>query len=261
MRGVRLPGAKAIEDGILGVEMMDFDVDTAKTDPRGGVLGEPTSSSSVWTPRQIELKKWLESTAPALAPLYTAAVQMVNDPSFPGRVWLVAHAVREIRNRLPDAIAGELSGGRTEYSKLAEEVHVAWVDDGLPLDGAVSVLALGDPDPRGPERYEISRSLLISVGELVVGHLAASNRKRKTALRLFEATTESPVPPYVVATWLRSTDWSNAYAHVRNQPLSASDDASLAGKFDRFETALAAIARRSYENMDELDEILGSANR
>jgi hypothetical protein len=186
---------------------------------------------------------------------------MVHDPSFPGRVWLVAHAVREIRNRLPDAIAGELSGGRTEYSQLAQGVHDAWIDDGLPSDGSVPVLATADPDASGPERHEISISLLTSVGELVVGHLAASNRKRETALRLFEATTESPIPPYVVESWLRSTNWSNAYAHVRNQPLSASDEALLAEKFDRFETALAAIARRSYENMDELDEILDSANR
>jgi hypothetical protein len=251
-----------------GAEEMYPDVDTGLPTASGSTGGEPTSSSSPWTARQIELKKrqielrkWLESNAPTLAPVYSAAVQMVHDPSFPGRVWLVAHAVREIRNRLPDAIAGELRGTRTEYSQLAEEVRATWVDDGLPSDGSVPVLLAVDPDSSGPERYDISWSLLAAVGELVVGHLAVADRKRETARRLFEATTEWPIPAYVVESWLRSTKWANAFAHVRNQPLNPSDEESLAGKFDRFENALTAIARRSYENMDELDEILDSANR
>lgn len=226
----------------------------------GRTAGETTGSPLPWTARQLELKKWLEANGPTLAPVYSAAVQMVSDRSFPGRVWFVAHAVREIRNRLPDAIAGELRSTRTEYSQLAEEVRTTWVDDGLPSDGSVPVLSAADPDSSGPDRYDISWPMLTAVGNLIVGHLAVSGRNRRTARRLFEATTESPIPAYVVESWLRSTKWANAFAHVRNQPLNPSDEESLAERFELFENALAALARRSYENMDELDEILDSAN-
>jgi hypothetical protein len=39
------------------------------------------------------------------------------------------------------------------------------------------------------------------------------------------------------------------------------DEASLESEFAAFETVLMAMANRSYENMDDLDDILGSANR
>lgn len=221
----------------------------------------PGTLDEYWTSRRLELQRWLKLNAPALAPVYTAAVQMALDEAFPGRVWFVAHAIREIRNRLPDALAGEIASSRTEYRQLAEEVHSCWIEDGLPEDGSTPVVDAADPGASGPVRYEISQSLLSSVGGLVAGHLAVSDRNEENARRLFEVAAGGPIPRYVVKAWLRGTRWAQAFAHIRNKPLRPSDELSLIENFEAFEEALLAIARRSYENMDDLDEILGSANR
>jgi hypothetical protein len=54
-------------------------------------------------------------------------------------VW---HAMREIRNRLPDAVAGEVASSSLQYRTLADEVQRCWIEDGWPSDGAI---ALTDP--------------------------------------------------------------------------------------------------------------------
>ncbi len=69
----------------------------------------------VWTARQIGLRKWLESNAPTLAPVYLAAVQMVSDRSFPGRVWFVAHVL----------LIGVVASGCYEYPAEPIEIHNA----------------------------------------------------------------------------------------------------------------------------------------
>jgi hypothetical protein len=101
----------------------------------------------------------------------------------------------------------------------------------------------------------------LAVGRLVAEHAAIADRNRAKAQRLFEAVAGSTAPAYVVRTWLRGGRQAHKLAHVQNKPFDPDDEASLESEFAAFEAALVAIANRSYENMDDLDEILGSANR
>src|SRR5712691_4920516 len=73
---------------------------------------EPTAAgpqNSCWTAKRRGLLTWLERVAPQLACLYAGAVAMAANHEFPGRVVFVWHAIREIRNRLPDFLAGEVA--------------------------------------------------------------------------------------------------------------------------------------------------------
>jgi hypothetical protein len=186
---------------------------------------------------------------------------MALDDAFPGRVWFVAHAIREIRNRLPDALAGEVATSRTDYPGLTAEVHLRWVEEGLPVEGGSIIDPAAEPSAAGLGRREVSGELLRAVSELITGHLAVSENNESRARRLFEAIGGDPPPQYVVRAWLRGRRWAEAHAHVRNAPLAEKDEEDLVGQFLDFEQALNAIASRSYQNMDALDEILGEANR
>lgn len=229
--------------------------------PPARAVASARDDESWWTAQRAELFRWLEREAPALAPVYRAAAQMALDEDFPGRVWFVAHAVREIRNRLPDALAGEVAASRTDYAGLTAEVHARWVEDGLPADGTPSIDAPAEPSAADLGRREVSGELLGAVGALVAGHLTATDNNESRARRLFEAVGDGPPPSYVVRRWVGGTRWANAYAHVRNKPLARRDEERLEGDFLGFEETLTAIANRSYENMDALDEILDAANR
>jgi hypothetical protein len=67
---------------------------------------QPEAVADVWTDRRLAILEWLESAAPSLAELYQGAVQLLDDPGFPGRLRFIAHGVRDVRNRLPDVVAG-----------------------------------------------------------------------------------------------------------------------------------------------------------
>lgn len=71
-------------------------------------LGGPDVAVDSWQrPEQVELVGWLENNAAALAPLYRGALALAMLDSFPGRAHFIAHAIREIRNRLPGALGQE----------------------------------------------------------------------------------------------------------------------------------------------------------
>jgi hypothetical protein len=184
---------------------------------------------------------------------------MANDRQFPGRVWFMAHALRDMRNRLPDAIAGPVKHSNTQYSELAAAICDQWARDGHEAR-RVSAADDGQPSVDGPARIEISPALFSAVEELVVGHEAIAPRMLEDANRLFRALSGSAVPRYVVDSWLAATKRAERFAHLRTKPLTAEKVREFEEIFERCEQLLVAMANRSYENMDELDELLTAAN-
>jgi hypothetical protein len=217
------------------------------------------SATGLWTPQRVRILDWLKTAAPAVAQVYEGAVRLAMDHDFPGRVWFAAHALRDMRNRLPDAIAGPVKGSRTEYSELAVEVTKRWIEDGLPSDGTSPVEAASEPTAGSPNRVEVSVSLLNAVADLVAGHLAIGPRKQESARRLFTEIAGQPVPDYAVRAWLDTTGRAEKFAHLRTKPLTPEDQREFEEIFLACEGALSVMASRSYENMDEIDEILDSA--
>jgi hypothetical protein len=234
------------------------------TEGEFATAAEPTAAgpqASCWTAKRRELLSWLERVAPQLAPLYAGAVVMVADDQFPGRVVFVWHAIREMRNRLPESLAGEAASAYVQYGDLASDIWRCWVDDGWPEDGSLVLPESSEPSTAGPKRYEVSRRVLVAVAKLVSGHVVGGRRNQANAERLFEAVAGTAVPPYVVSTWVRGGRKAHKLAHVHNKPVDRKEEGLLASDFAAFEEALLTIAKRAYENMDDLDEILGSANR
>lgn len=218
------------------------------------------SLATHWTPQRLRILAWLEAEAPAVAPVYGGAVRLAMDGEFPGRVWFVAHALRDMRNRLPDAIASPVKGSDTQYRALAAEVTRCWIEDGLPNDGTPPIDVANEPSAGGPARVEVSVALISAVADLVAGHLAIGPRKQESARRLFTAVAGEPVPEYAVQAWLDTTGRAERFAHLRNKPLTPEHESEFYEIFLACENALLAMANRSYENMDEIDEILDSAN-
>ena len=74
---------------------------------------------------QLELLWWMQRNAPSLAELYEGSVLMLQHRS-PGHVRLIAHSVREIRNRLPEYVSKVRSGGRLDDKGLIDNISKIW---------------------------------------------------------------------------------------------------------------------------------------
>ena len=181
--------------------------------------------------------------------------------SFPGRVHFVGHAIREIGNRLPEAIAGKLEGPNSDYSQLARAVESQWVDAGLPSDGSLLPAERATASAPSEEQHAIPRALLRAVSEIVIGHHAASSRNKERARHLFEFYSRGePLPEYAVKNWSKAIK-QHGLAHVHDKPLRPEDEEEITEAFLTIEQVLLTFANRSYENMDELDGLLESANQ
>lgn len=223
---------------------------------------EQEPSSGWLTKERTQVHTWLQLNAPHLAEVYLGSVRLFEDEEFPGRVYLVAHAVREIRNRLPDAIAGVVAKSNTEYNPLVSALHESWIAEGLPEDGSIPLDAPNpEPNSLGPIGRTVSSHFISAVGDVIVGHVAAGKNNDGKARRLFEQLGGEPVPSYVIRNWTKGTRSAVELTHVKNKELNSQHIDDLAAVYESFEAELIVITSRSYENMDTLDDILASANR
>ena len=76
----------------------------------------PAAAVSELSSDRLELLAWLRRNAPSLAELYEGAVLLLQNRP-PAHVRLIAHSVREIRNRLPDYVSKVESGGPFELQR------------------------------------------------------------------------------------------------------------------------------------------------
>ena len=236
--------------------------DSELSDDLGLDLGGPDVAAESWLgPERIELLSWLENNAPALAPIYRGALALAMFGSFPGRAHFIAHAIREIRNRLPGALGPKVARRDARYEQLTDEIRERWLADGFPEDGRLLPRAGSAPPASGPPGQHVSDELLTSVGELIEEHNEAQANRRAREEHAFGTMSDrGAVPPYFVQHWRKLYRDVEKFAHARDEPLPAEADGEWVANFLEFEEFLMALSKRSYESLDDLDILLERAN-
>lgn len=215
-----------------------------------------------WTPLRITLRGWLQRRAPGLAALYEGAAKLTYSAPLPGRIRFIALAMREICNRLPDAVAGVEAEVRVDYPTRLDEIARVWERNGLSLDASVPGIVSSDtPEPEGPPRVPIDRPLFVSLATLVRDHSRGRKRPEENAVRLFEAIApenralrETLAP--VIRQWVEIGKWSVARMHDWKLVDADYPEKELHRQLGLFEATLGALVQGFFQAVDELDEIL-----
>jgi hypothetical protein len=210
------------------------------------------------TQRQLHLLERLREHDQALGSLYRASVTMVRDRSFPARARLIAHAVREIRNRLPDAVAGPRSGGRLDYKNKMDGLARAWDRAGV----VTSPLVKRDEENRAAvdRKVALPVRLVRKIEKLISEHKNVRERKKEKAWRLIQvaAPETAGARQHLEACayhWYQVTEWFVGIAKG-----GTTDEATLESNFEHFEALLTSVLGHFFEAVDGLDEILEDAN-
>lgn len=233
---------------------------------RSPVIAGGVVRPDCWTPARLELRAWLERNAPSLAELYEGAVLLMFVSPVPGRVRFVAHAVREIRNRLPDVISGVKVQGRLDYKTRLDGLSELWKRSGLATDGCLpdSRPLDGPATPASPDIL-IDRHLFMEIAALIKDHITTRAKPEDAAIRLFEGVApenqrlRDTLRP-VVRQWLAITDWFMGRAHDSGAIDADCEAHHLREQFEIFEMMLAALTRGFFSTVDDLDEILENTN-
>jgi len=218
-----------------------------------------------WTDDRKELRSWFGRNAPSLGALYEGSLYILFSDGFPGRVRFVAHAVREIRNRLPDAIAGPKTSKRLDYVGRLDALAKKWQQAGFPIDGSQPVKVMADDALPATTDIPIPRSLYSKIALLVRDHIQTREKPSDAARRLFQAIdpnnqdAEATLRPRIQQ-WLECTKWFVARVHDNGSTDDQIDAQEMQRQFEIFETTLSALVRGFFKTLEELDEILEEAN-
>lgn len=204
---------------------------------------------------QKRIAEWLTKQDSELGQLYEGAVRMIQDRSFPGRLWLICHAVREIKNRLPEAVAGKSIIGRLDYTQKVEELAKACEGAGL---GSVRVVEREEQEVE----QKIPQGLVVLLNNLVTEHKAIAGKKHENTKRLIitlepeNKNLQASLVP-VINRWITETDWFEERAHV-GRTISEDD---LVAHFKGFERVLLSLAGYFYQGLEEIEQIVEKINK
>jgi len=225
-----------------------------------------TPPAPYWTEGRKDLRSWFTRNAPSLGELYEGALRILfSEIPFPGHVRFVAHAVREIRNRLPDVIAGPTQRPHVQYKNRMDQLCKEWEKWNLPTDGSLPISVSEGESLPGARDIPIPVSVYLEVARLVRDHKGARETRRDAARRLFEAIdpnnqmAEALLRPRIDH-WIEVTEWFVARAHDNGATNDQIDSEELKNRFEVFEKALSAMVREFFKTVEELDEILEEAN-
>ncbi|MGE5658869.1 MAG: hypothetical protein ACM37W_19910 [Actinomycetota bacterium] len=230
-------------------------------------VNSPSASPEYWTTVRQSIYSWLSEKAPSLAQLYKGAVFLIFEKPIPGRLRFVAHAVREIRNRLPDYF-GVQNGETVKYKKELDQLSETWRMSGFSIDGfpSDSNINAETSQPSLSPDIPIPRQLFREFQQLLEKHHAVPIKNTEKALNFFKSCVPAnePLPNTLIPIakhWWEITEWFMEKTHENCQTdVAERDDLDLCYKFELFESFLETIVKSFYNTTDILDEILKNAN-
>jgi hypothetical protein len=83
--------------------------------------------------KQEKINEWLAGQDERLSELYRGALQLKTEKAFPAKHQLIAHCLREIINRLPEAISGQKITSRVDYPKHLNGLINDWEQQYNPI--------------------------------------------------------------------------------------------------------------------------------
>lgn len=220
----------------------------------GSPAGNHTGGGAFpWTAQRNTIREFLRSNAPPLSALYEGAIVMFNEGTLPGRERFIAHAGREICNRLPDYLSGEERPKRIDYPKEVNRIAQEW--RGFPIE----------PSSEPMEEIAVQTGAYILINDLVRRHSELNIARRENAFRFYESRSPSDdnlrhVLGPVVSQWLEIGGWFAGHAHDSGPGGSQPTMEESTSRFTLLEAALSSLISAFYEVVEELDEILEDAN-
>ena len=209
----------------------------------------------IWTPVRLRIRRWFDQNHAELGALYVGAIEMLYAIPIQGRERFVAHAGREIANRLPDVICEEVpEPQRTTHARNLTALQRLWGKE-----------ILTDSDLE-QQTVEVSGALARCLSQLLLDHFAGSNTAADIARRLFAAVapenrTHAELAP-IVERWAKTSKWFTEKAHVPSKVAKAAnaDFQEIRSTFEQFEGMLRALIDNFYSTVSALDEILEETN-
>jgi hypothetical protein len=241
-------------------------------DGGGEIPPVPASGDFQLDPRQRQIaERLVRLGAQELADVYQGAVAILSQPTLPGAVRFVAHAVREIIRALPLYVDIPIPQ-RLDYTERLNELAELFQRAGL-MKRVVDSLSTEVPLPDAAastmqgSMVQLPAPLFIEVQALIRDHSQSVMFTHQSVLEetvvKFDVSHGNGGSAHVrpVVRQLRSIHaWAVKCAHLPGPGHAPPSRGECGARFRAFEDVLFALWTPFYEPVKELDDILGTAN-
>ena len=219
-----------------------------------------------WNDQRISILEWLTGRSGRLGELYVSAIEHAFEtPPRQARILMLAHAVREIGNRLPEEISDSYEQ-RSDTTGVLEN-FVKGFEKIIPPPEQT------EEDPSQPEETSrqgprsSGRTTIISgdffdlLKEVATKHRESIGRQRRNAIAMFQAVfpdaSERELLPQVDL-WLKVLRSGPNFAHVGDGDPKWE---TVLAWFEKFEDCLIPLSAKFFDIFEQVDDLLGKANR
>jgi hypothetical protein len=173
-------------------------------------------------------------------------------------VHFIAHAVRDIADRLVFVLDPQLKGSRVQYDNEMDAIEKDWP----------TFQKINDDDGDGlanPDTLTIDYTLASKINSLVEAHRERRTRPSNYELLFRYLMRNEPsrgdVNRRLVADFKKMRGWFMDLTHLRATEAPKIDEAELQTQFQNFEGILHSFVGDFFTGTAELDEILQQANQ
>ena len=178
-------------------------------------------------------------------------------PTFPGRVHFIAHAVRDIADRLVFVLDDGLPSSRVQYEHHLDSIQDQWPSLDHLFDGSSS--------PESAEAVSIPASVARHISQLLTEHRGRRQRPSQYDLLFQWLMKQDPshaaVNQRLVSSFKDIRQWFMALTHLRRTAPPQVDEEQLCKRFEAFEKTLHSFVGSFFTGTRELDAILQQTNQ
>jgi len=221
-------------------------------------MAESSSRSPLaLSPMRQQLLAWFREKAEPLADAYEGALHLLSDGDFPGRIHFIAHAVRDISDRLVYVLDPQLQGNRVQYENALDQIEKYWLD--------VQRLDNNGGNDSHPDTVAIDYRIASMIDKLIRDHRTRRERPSHYELLFRYLMRNEPFKASVnrrlVDDFKSMRHWFMGFTHLRSDGVPQVDEEELQRQFRRFEGMLHSFVGDFFTGSAQLDDILRQANQ
>jgi len=206
---------------------------------------------------QQRVYEWLHDDLrfSVFAEAYKGAAIFINQKP-PGYVSFVAHAGRDLMNRLAPTVAG-IKSGNVQYQQHIDKLQDDWrkewrlSDDLLP-----EVVEKGHLIP-----IEVCQKISTLIDEHKIGRMRSSDADGLFFSTFLDYADKDNVPGNLFSDWKAAKKWFVSHAHLRDTPFREETVKNLVKHFNCLDSYLYLAASSQSNRLKELNAILDATNQ
>lgn len=218
-----------------------------------------TDDLPYWNSQRRELVNWFKDRAPSFVAGYLAAIRLLYMPSFPARVHLVCHVVRDIYRFLPAVLGGRVSPRPAEvFPGMVKQLVHLWeaslVSEGKRFERIGSHVAV-HANVHNYVAKIVEKSKKMARDQSTIG--------KSLAVALFNSSDSRDdrfIAPWIIKSFDDEYDFFVTRAHLAQREEQMPTDDGLVAHFEAFERAFHSMVGSYFTGKEELDAILQDTN-